>query len=122
MSKEHVWALAYTYRSLAASRPAYAAARDIIFEDEFTLEASVYRCLVAGVPQVVVVGVGELRPAVRQRLQQACQPTSEAFIDDVTELNSEELLLAFLMRHDAQRSLGSKVERHAGVPTRIEPH
>ncbi len=64
------WLLAFRYADMRRAGDAYKVCRDLVFD--WDIDASAYRIQLNTVPHVVVIGDGELLPALRQMVERAC--------------------------------------------------
>jgi hypothetical protein len=80
---ESKWLLAFRYADMRRAGDAYRVCRDLVFDMD--IDASAYRIQLNTVPHVVVIGDGELLPALRQMVERACVYGAEAELpEDIT--------------------------------------
>jgi len=70
------WLLAFQYADMRRAGDAYKVCRDLVFDSD--IDASAYRIQLNTVPHVVVIGDGELLPALREMVERACVYGTEA--------------------------------------------
>lgn len=74
--EEGKWLLVFRYADMRRAGDAYKVCRDLVFGID--IDASAYRIQLNTVPHVVVIGDGELSPALRQMVERACVYGTEA--------------------------------------------
>lgn len=70
MERDSSWLLAFRYPDMESAGEAYSRAREIVFSED--IDASTYRVQINGLPHVVALGEGPLRPRLRRRFEVAC--------------------------------------------------
>jgi hypothetical protein len=101
---ESKWLLVFRYADMRRAGDAYKVCRDLVFDMD--IDASAYRIKLDTVPHIVVIGDGELLPALRAMVERACVYGVEAELP-------EEIVSALFERRTVGKIPGAFWERRS---------
>ncbi|MGH7488623.1 MAG: hypothetical protein ACREMY_23940 [bacterium] len=101
---ETKWLLAFCYADIRTAGDGYRVCRDLVFDMD--IDASAYRIQLNTVPHVVVIGEGELLPAVQEMFERACSVGTPAQLP-------QDIVTALFLRRTGTKIPGAFWERRS---------